>query len=286
MRKKAIALFMCGILAVSGLVGCGSEKKSDNVKNEMQKGEKEEIQKIKVACMDSYFPYSYIDDEGNPTGFDVEVMKEAAKRSGYEIEIVPTAWESLFPGLDSGKWDAVANQICRTEEREELYNMGNVPYIISTMKLIVKSDNDKVNSIEDLNGEKLEMTVGDYGTTLLEDYLVDHPNAFEIVYSEASMAMVLENIINGRVVGNVNDPLTAIKTAEKNGISDKIKVVGENIYEECIYAVYQKSDKGAEIRDNMDKAMEEMIEDGFLSELSVKWFGIDNNENIEDGIKN
>ena len=281
MKKLKGRMVLSCICAIGLLAGCTSTKKE-----EAKTEKKEEMQTIKVACMDSYFPYAYIDDDGNPAGFDVEVMQEAAKRSGYEIEIVPTAWESLFPGLDSGKWDAVANQICRSEEREELYNIGNVPYVVSTMKLIVKSDNDNINSIEDLNGQKLEMTVGDYGTTLLEEYLVDHPNAFEIVYSEASMAMILENIINDRVVGNVNDPFTAIKTAENNGIADKIKVVGDNIYEECIYAIYQKNEKGAEIRDNMDKAMKEMIDDGFLSDLSVKWFGIDNNANIKDGIRN
>lgn len=274
MKKKIVSIMMCAVMLVCALTGCGKEQKAEEA------GDKK---LIKVACMNSYTPYAYVDEDGNPTGYDVDVMKEAAKRAGYEIEITATDWDSLFPGLDSGKWDCVANQITRTDEREELYTMGKVPYYMNSMKLVVKADSD-VTGIDTLNGAKIDATVGDYATGLLEDYLKENPGAFEIVYSEGTMAMFLEDIINGRVAGNVNDPFTINQTAEENGVADKIKIVGDDLFTDYIFPAFAKNESGEKMRDDIDAALKEMIEDGTLSELSNKYFKYDYNKTLEEGM--
>ena len=279
MKKRIICSLLCFCLMLGMLCGC-----SNNTETEETPAE-EAAEKITVACMNTYAPYAYVDEEENVAGFDVEVMKEAAARCGYEIEFVATDWDSLFPGLDSGKWDVVANQICFTEERDELYNMGKVPYVTSCMQLVVKADNNDVTSIEEMNGGKMAAIVGDYGTALLEGYLEENPGAFELVYSESTMAMLLEDIVNGRVIGNVNDPASITMAAEANGLADQVKIVGDPIYTDYVYAAYQKTDKGAEIRDNMDAAIKTMIEDGFISELALEYIGVDNNATLLDGIR-
>lgn len=272
MKKKVVSIFLCVSMVVCAVTGCGKEKKTE---------EDEKI--IKVACMNSYTPYAFVDEEGDPTGYDVEVMKEAAKRAGYKIEITATDWDSLFPGLDSGKWDCVANQITRTEEREELYTMGKVPYYMNSMKLVVKADSD-VTGLDTLNGAKIDATVGDYATGLLEDYLEENPGEFEIVYSEGTMAMFLEDIINGRVAGNVNDPFTINQTAKENGVEEQIKIVGDDLFTDYIFPAFAKTEKGEKLRDEFDVALKEMIEDGTLSELSNKYFDYDYNTTLNEGV--
>lgn len=275
MKKKIVSIMLCVAIAACALTGCGKEKKEEKT----EKSEKT----IKVACMNSYTPYAFVDEDGNPTGYDIDVMKEAAKRAGYEIEITATDWDSLFPGLDSGKWDCVANQITRTEEREDLYTMGKVPYYMNSMKLVVKADSD-VTGIDTLKGAKIDAIVGDYATGLLEDYLEENSGAFEIVYSEGTMAMFLEDIINGRVAGNVNDPFTINQTAKENGVEDQIKIVGDDLFTDYIFAAFAKNEAGEKMRDDFDAALKEMIEDGTLSELSNKYFNYDYNTTLSEGV--
>lgn len=274
MRKKLSVCALIALLTMSfslTLTGCGSSTSESSDK------------KIVVGCMDTYTPYAYVDDEGNAAGYDVEVMREAAKRAGYEIEFVSTDWDSLFPGLDSGKWDCVANQLGRTDERVELYNMGNVPYFQNSMKLVVGADSD-VTGIDDLKGAKIDCITGDYATGLLEDYLKENPGAFEIVYTEGTMAMILEDIVNGRVAGNVNDPFTINTTAEENKISDKVKLVGDELFSDYVFAAFAKTDEGAQMRDDFDEAIQSMIEDGTLEEMSNNTFNYNYNGTIKDGI--
>lgn len=277
MKKKIVSIMMCAVLAACAFTGCGKGKE------EGEKKAADNKKVIKVACMNSYTPYAYVDEDGNPTGYDVDVMKAAAERAGYEIEVTATDWDSLFPGLDSGKWDCVANQVSRTEEREELYSMGKVPYYMNSMKLVVKADSD-VTGIDTLKGAKIDATVGDYATGLLEDYLKENPGAFEIVYSEGTMAMFLEDIINGRVAGNVNDPFTINQTAEENGVADQIKIVGDDLFTDYIFAAFAKGEDGEKMRDDFDAALQEMINDGTLSELSNKYFDYDYNKTLNEGV--
>ncbi len=277
MKKKIVSIMMCAVLAVCAFTGCGKGKEEEEKKTADNK------KVIKVACMNSYTPYAYVDEDGNPTGYDVDVMKAAAERAGYEIEVTATDWDSLFPGLDSGKWDCVANQVSRTEEREELYSMGKVPYYMNSMKLVVKADSD-VTGIDTLKGAKIDATVGDYATGLLEGRFKENPGAFEIVYSEGTMAMFLEDIINGRVAGNVNDPFTINQTAEENGVADQIKIVGDDLFTDYIFAAFAKSEAGEKMRDDFDAALQEMINDGTLSELSNKYFDYDYNKTLNEGV--
>ena len=277
--KKVISVLLSLTLAVSMLVvatGCGSKEEASSD----DKSEK----KIVIGCMDSYMPYAYLDEDGNPAGYDVAVMTEAAKRAGYEVEFQCTAWEDLLPGLDAGKWDCVANQIFRSEEKDKLYNLGKVPYIQSDMKIVVAADSD-ITSLETMNGAKIDVVVDDYATRSLEAYLEDHPDAFELVYTEGTMAMILEDIINGRVAANINDPFTIKTTAEENGVSDKVKIIEEGPFDPCyVVGLFANTDEGAAMRDDFDAAIKEMMEDGTLSKLSEKYLGEDYCQGLEAGI--
>lgn len=279
--KKKTSIILCAALVLSlAVTACGKTEKTADSK---ESSEEETAKKITIGCMDTYTPYAYLDEDGNPTGYDVEAMAEAAKRAGYEAEFTAVEWDALFPGLDSGKWDCVANQLSRTDERVELYNMGTVPYYMNSMKLVVKADSG-IQGLDDMDGAKLDAIVGDYATGLLEDYLEESPGAFELVYSEGTMAMLLEDIVNDRVAGTVNDPFTVNMTAEENEISDKVKLVGDNLFSDYIYSAFAKTEEGAQMCADFDEALKSMIEDGTLSGLSKKYFDYDYNETLNEGI--
>ena len=149
------------------------------------------------------------------------------------------------------------------------------------VKVVLLTD---ATGIDDLKGAKIDCITGDYATGLLEDYLKENPGAFEIVYTEGTMAMILEDIVNGRVAGNVNDPFTINTTAEENKISDKVKLVGDELFSDYVFAAFAKTDEGAQMRDDFDEAIQSMIEDGTLEEMSNNTFNYNYNGTLKDGI--
>lgn len=276
--KKNVSILLVLTLFAALLAGCSGTTQADNQK------ENTSTKKVVVGCMDTYMPYAYVDEDGNAAGYDVAVMTEAAKRAGYDIEFVCSAWDALLPGLDAGKWDVVANQIFRSEEKDKLYNLGKVPYGISSMKIVVAANSD-ITSIETMNGGKIDCIVDDYATRCLEAYLEEHAGAFELVYTEGTMAMILEDIINGRVAANINDPFTIVTTAKENGISDKIKLIDQSPFDPCyVVGLFANTDRGAQIRDDFDAAIQTMIEDGTLAKLSVEYLEADYTDGIDGGI--
>lgn len=288
MKKKSIFSVLLALIVLF-LAACGgSQDKATEVDNSAESTETTETaesagKSITVGCMSTYAPFAYVDENGNAAGYDVDVMKEAAKRAGYEIDFKPVEWAAIFTGLESGEWDVIANQMSRSPERETMYNMGNVPYYKNVYRLVVASDSN-IESLEDLNGETLAQTTGDSATGMLEKYLEEKPGSFEIQYTEGTMAMILEDILNGKVVGNVNSPVTINLTAKENGIADKLKLVGEELLPSYVYTVFSNTEEGAKMRDDFDAALLEMINDGTLEKISNEYFEFNYNDTLKEGI--
>ena len=110
-----------------------------------------ESKTIKVGMEGTYAPYTYHDEEGELTGFEVDVAKAIGEKIGYDVEFVEIEWDSIFEALEAGTIDVVMNQVTITDEREEKYDF-TTPYVYTQPVLIVKSDNEDVKTFEDIKG--------------------------------------------------------------------------------------------------------------------------------------
>ena len=100
--------------------GYGLRAKEDAEAAEPAAGDKETID-VLVGTMGTYSPFSYYDENENLTGYDIEVVRKIEEVDpSIHFEFESGAWESLFPGLDSGKFQMLANQIASTEERRDI----------------------------------------------------------------------------------------------------------------------------------------------------------------------
>ena len=108
--------------------------------------------KLIVGTEGTYSPVSYHDEDDNLVGFDVEVAAGVAKHMGVEVEYLETSWDSIFAALDAGQIDTVINEVGYTEERAQKYDFTE-PYAFSRPCILVKGDNDTINSFEDLEGK-------------------------------------------------------------------------------------------------------------------------------------
>src|SRR3954452_25062904 len=128
MKKISILFVLLFSLSIL-LAACGTNKTDPETEqnNAAEKGEKEKGQdllgeikdkgKLIVGTEGTYAPFTFHDDKGELTGFDVEISREVAKRLGVEAEFLETQWDAMFAGLDAKRFDMVANQVGIKPER-------------------------------------------------------------------------------------------------------------------------------------------------------------------------
>lgn len=268
MKKiPALPLFAALAAASMGLSACSGSSTGATP-------ESGEVLTVNVGTMGTYSPYSYQDDNGEYTGYDLEVLKKIEEIDpGVKFQIKAGSWDSLFPALDAGKDQMLANQIISTPEREGKYYRTQVPYFQATSGIIVKEGISGIASLADLKGKTIGLTVGDAHTKLVEDWNAANGDVLTLKYYEEDITTILRDIDAGRVDATINDPAVAASKAELQGIH--VVGVGEPLSQEPTYFFFKKTPEGEELRDRLDADLTKLRDSGELSALSVAWFGAD-----------
>ena len=249
MKKSLTAVIALGA-SLSVLAACG---------NETDSGSEEAV--ITVGTEATYPPFTF-KDKGEITGYDIDVLNEAAKRAGYEVEYEPMDFKGLVPALDAERIDMIANQMSITKERKEKYAFSD-PYAVSGAQVIVASDNTDIQGIDDLDGKVVGSTQGSVYAQLAEE-----AGAEVKFYKGANQ--VLQDLQVGRLDAALNDRLFILTELEKTGYD--VKAVGD---------VFNKSEAGymtrqdSDVLEKLNEALAEMKEDGTMAEIGEKYFGED-----------
>jgi ABC-type amino acid transport substrate-binding protein len=231
-------------------------------------------QVVTVGTEGVYAPFTFLDEKGVITGYDVEVVQEIARRVNLEVKFVPTPWDSMFLALDSRKFDLVANQISKNPQRAQKYTFSD-DYLISGAQIIVRGDRPGSfsNGYADLKGLKVGTGVGSNYTKHLEDYNQKNGNLIIIKIYDGNLTTVLQDIVAGRLDATVNDRLTVGYNAKKLGTN--VKVVGQPLDFEPSYFVFRKDPQGEALARLFNQGLAAIKQDGTLVKLSQKWFGAD-----------
>ena len=279
MKKLALlTLALCCTLVL--LTACGNKDKTDGSKTS-DKGT------ITVGLMSGYQPYEYQNEDGTYSGFDVDFITEALSRCGYDVDFYMVQWDGLLPALESGYCDVVSCQLARKDDRINKYYMGTVPYFEGGGALVVAADNSSITSLDDLakSGDTIGVTVGDAWTAFLEQYNKDNNNALNLKYYSEDISTILQDIANGRIVATLNEPSVMKERAEVLGIADQLKILDGTLYDSYFASLaFSRTDDGKALRAELDKAITDMLNDGWLADLSVKYFGSDFTKNCLSNI--
>lgn len=146
--KKLLPLMLALLIIASALIGCGGKTVGKQLDKVKANG------KLIIGIEGTYPPFTYHDDNGALTGLDVELGRKIAEKLGVEAEFVEAAWDSLLIGMDTGRFDLVINAVSITEKRQEKYTFST-PYYYEGRRVIVRADDNSINSEEDLNGKKV-----------------------------------------------------------------------------------------------------------------------------------
>ena len=149
--------------AASGTAASVAPAAGDQLSNIQSSG------KLIVALEGAWQPWSFHDESDTLVGYDVEVSRAIAEKLGVEPEYVESDWDSLFAGLDAGRYDIVCNGVEVTDERAKTYDFTE-PYGYIHTALAVRKDNDEITSFEDLKGKTTANSLASTYMELAESY--------------------------------------------------------------------------------------------------------------------
>ncbi|WP_447554763.1 transporter substrate-binding domain-containing protein [Vreelandella sp. EE22] len=220
---------------------------------------------VNVATDPSFVPFEMMDpDTGEMIGFDMDIINEVASRAGFEVNLTTMEFSGIIPAVQTGSQEIAIAGTTITEERARVVDFSE-PYYDSGLQIIVRHDNDDVESIEDLEGLSIATKIGSTSHTFLQQELGD--NATITPYpGTADMYMALL----GRNVDAVLYDAPNVAYFSQTRGDGRTKVVGP-LYEGQQYGIVFH--KGSEWVEPTNEALAAMREDGTYDEIYEKWFG-------------
>ena len=219
-----------------------------------------------VALEGAWQPWSFHDTDDTLVGYDVEVSRAIAEKLGVEPEYVESDWDSLFAGMDAGRYDMVCNGVEVTEERSKTYDF-TTPYGYIHTALAVKKDNDSITSFEDLDGKTTANSLASTYMELAESYGAT-------VQGIDTLEETIQLLTAGRIDATLNADVSFYDYLNVHPDAD-FKLVAFTEEASHVAIPLRKGDETATLLEAINNAIEELRADGTLSELSEKYFGQD-----------
>ncbi|MDE0572701.1 transporter substrate-binding domain-containing protein [Demequina sp. B12] len=220
---------------------------------------------IVVGTEGTYRPFTFhADGTGELTGYDVEVSRAVAAVLGVEIQFEETQWDALLTGLEAGRFDAVANQVGVTPEREEVYEFS-APYTFSNGVVVVRDDYNEISSWDDIEGKTLAQSLTSAFGTLAKESGAN-------IEAIEGWAQSVELLNQGRVDATINDKLTWLDYKLETG-AEGLKVALET--DEGSRSAFAFAGGDEALAQAVTDALATLEADGTLAELSQQFFGDD-----------
>ncbi|MGH2582637.1 MAG: substrate-binding periplasmic protein [Anaerolineales bacterium] len=234
-----------------------------------------DCREVTIAIENAYLPFNYIEENtGAAGGWDYDAWEEICARLHCTPVFVEAAWEGMIQAVADGQFDAAADGITITEDRAEIVDFS-IGYVAIEQRLLVRVDETRISSIEDIVADET-LTLGTQtGTTNYETALQylpeDRVQAFE------QFPFAVQALIAGDVDAVIIDEVAGQGYIGEN--ADQLKLVGPSLSSDQLGFIFPK---GSDLVDPVNQALEAMMADGTLNELNAVYFGADFNCDYTD----
>ena len=278
--KKFLAL-MLALVMVLALCACGSDTAEtaeevevvEEVVEEAAEAEAvEEVEEVEEAAEGRTFimgidpeypPFSYLGDDGEYTGFDVEVCQAACELLGWDWEVFGVNWDEKLIQLDAGECDCVWAGMTILDSMKEAGYVISEPYYYNTQVLVVKEDSG-IESSADLEGKYVAVQLGTSGESLLNEDLVELKDTFAELVTCDSFLKCFTELEGGAVDAVFVDlPVAASYVKDKEGLV----VLNEDLGAEYYGIAFRADDQ--EVCDAIQEAVDELVANGTYAEIAA-----------------
>ena len=291
MKKRLISIALASVMALS-LAGCGGSAggttteadtsapadttaqassedttAADDTSTEAAKTAADAGGTLIVGFDQDFPPMGFIGNDGEFTGFDLELAQEVAKRLGLEYKPQPIAWDAKDMELEAGNIDCIWNGFTMTG-REDDYAWTEA-YMANTQVFVVAKDSG-IASQADLAGKVMECQVDSSAEAALKE-VPDLTATFKDLLTTADYNTAFMDLEQGAVDAIAMDVIVAGYQIQQRNAD--FVILDDSLSAEE-YGVGFKKDN-TELRDKVQKTLEEMAADGTLKGISEKWFGED-----------
>ena len=254
--KKIISILIVLVLALS-LCACGAKK--------------EEAKVFTMGIDPEYPPFSYLGDDGNYTGFDVEICQAACEELGWEFKVFGVNWDDKLIQLDANECDCIWSGMTLLESMSEAGYVLSDPYFDNTQVIVVK-EGAAISSSADLAGKVVAVELGTSGESMLNGDLADLTATFEELVTCNSFPTCFAELGGGGVDAVVVDaPVASSFVAENAGFV----ILDESLGSEQYGIAFRSGDQ--EMCDAIEGAVQKLVESGKYAEIAAKYGEIANN---------
>lgn len=245
---------LAGILAVSVLAGCGSEKKEDAKKP------------LRVATNATFVPFEFKENDESKEyqGFEMDLLRAVAKEMGRDVEINNIAFSGIIPILQQGDMDIAAAGMTVTKERAQKVNFS-APFYES--KLVILTPNESgIDSADAIAGKQVAVQIGTTGAQYAEN------QGYTVKQFDNNSDVIMELQVGGSPAAILDKPVADyFLTQDGKG---KFKVIEiPNTKSEYLAFAFNKKD--TELMKKVNDAMAKLKEKGEFQKLYKKWFNTD-----------
>lgn len=249
--KKLLAITLAFVLSMALFAGCGKEATDAN-----------EADKLVIGYT-IYEPMNYLDEAGKLTGFDTEFAEAVCEKLGKKAEFVEINWDTKFVTLDAKQIDCIWNGMTISDEVKKNCLVSK-PYVKNAQVVVMAKDKiEDYKDVESLKGLKFTAEAGSAGETAIKDNGLDGAYTPVAAQTDALLA-----VAGGQADACVID-ITMAKSMTAEGTSYADYTYGVELTSEEYGIGFRLED--AELKDAVDKAIDELVADGTLPALAEKY---------------
>ncbi len=261
--KKLLLIISIFLLSLLILTGCGATQTNDTDQTPTEKTT------FTVGFDQDFPPFGYVDDNGDYTGFDIDLAKEAATRMGLEIVLQPIDWDAKDLELSSGTIDCIWNGFT-INGREDDYTWTEA-YMDNSQVFVVKADSG-ITTFDNLAGKIVTVQTDSSAQAALEE----EDNAaltasFGQLITCANYNTAFMDLESGAVEAIAMD--IGVAKYQTAGREDTFSILEQPLTTEQYGVGFLLGN--TQLRDKVQATLEEMVADGTFAQISNEWFGYD-----------
>jgi len=220
--------------------------------------------KLVIATDATWPPMEYVDEYTKEiVGFDIDFMKAVADAGGFGVEFKNTAWDGIFAGLATDKYDAIISSVTITEERKKEMDFSK-PYVNAGQLLVVQKNMKGVAALADLKGKTAGAQIGTTGAFEIEKVKGVTLKSYD------EIGLAFEDLVNGRIAAVVCDtPVAANYALQNQTYKGKLKIAGAAFTQEFYGVVVKKGN--TQVLDMINAGIDKVLDTKKYDELKKKW---------------